>query len=412
MFQHAISRARSKVLTFFCFRLAKKMVDQITEFERLLRPCKDLYALFNFTALKRLPENETTSVIPALFGNYSICSKRQTESVDPSQNTITVTPILLRNPSPALIAYFVVIAVLGLAINLCVIGTICRVRRLWTITNAFVLSLAMADFFMASILVPLNITYKYYPSTGVSTAKDTLFPLLGVASLLNLAAVTLERFMSISYPLTYDAYLNRFRATAIITAVWLLSFLQAFLRFGVGGNSVSPTKNQILYEDLRFALAFVLPCLCILAVNIKIYYVARQHARQINACNPQGPSSTFIKKLKTVKVIALLVGTFMLTWLPYFILSIYAHHATDSPEIEIAEDVTEALVCGTALFNPLLYGLLRKDVREAMVKGVRCQNVNQTEIQSVSYTFRTENTVASLGKWTRGHLENNLFLRS
>lgn len=392
LFQHAISRPRPKVFILFCFRLAEKMVDQIIEFEKLLKPCKDLYALFNFTALQRLKDNETTSVIPALLGNYSICHARQTETVGPSQNKE------LRNHSPALTAYFAVIAVLGLAINLCVIGTICRVRRLWTITNAFVLSLAMADFFMASILVPLNITYKYHPSTGVSTAKDTLFPLLGVASLLNLAAVTLERFMSISYPLTYDAYLNRFRATAIITAVWLLSFLQAFVRFGVGGDSVSPTKNQILYEDLRFALAFVLPCLCILVVNIKIYYVARQHARQINACNPQGPSSTFMKKLKTVKVIALLVGAFMLTWLPYFTLSIYDNHTSDSPEIEIAEEVTEALVCGTALFNPLLYGLLRKDVREAMVKGVRCQNVNQTEIQSVSYSFRTENTVASAGK--------------
>ena len=167
---------------------------------------------------------------------------------------------------------------------------------------------------------------------------------------------------------------------------------------GWGDSAVSLTKDQILYEDLRFALAFALPCLCILVVNIKIYYVASQHARQINACNPQEPSSAFIKKLKTVKVIALLVGTFILTWLPYFILSIYAHHAADSAEIETAEDVTEALVCGTALFNPLLYGLLRKDVREAMVKGVRCQNVNHTEIHSVSYSFRTEHTAASAGK--------------
>ena len=133
------------------------MADQIEEFERLLKPCKDLYALFNFTALKRLQDNETISVIPALLGNYSICEARQGGSVDPSPNTITATPILLRNHSPALTTYFVVIAVLGLAINLCVIGTICRVRRLWTITNAFVLSLAMADF---------SWPVSWYPSTS------------------------------------------------------------------------------------------------------------------------------------------------------------------------------------------------------------------------------------------------------
>ena len=381
------------------------MAAQVDQLEELLRACKDLHAQFNFTALRELeenrPQNETSSIIPYLLGNFSICELRQRTTLDPSRYSITVTPTTLpRHHPPALTAYFVAIAVFGLAINLCVIGTICRVRRLWTITNAFVLSLAMADFFMASILVPLNIKYKYYPSPEISTAKDTLFPLLGVASLLNLAAVTLERFMSISYPLTYDTYLNRFRATIIIATVWLASFFQAFLRFAFEGKSKSAAKNQLLYEDLRFAFAFVLPCLCIWAVNIKIYCVARQHARQINASNPQtqpGSSPAFIRKLKTVKIIALLVGTFMLTWLPYFILSIYEHHAAKEPP-KVAWDVTEALVCGTALFNPLLYGLLRKDVREAIVKGLKCQNVNQSGLHSVSYSFRTEHTAASAGK--------------
>ena len=363
------------------------MADHIEQLEKFLRACKDLHALFNFTALRELKDNETSSVISALLGNYSLCLKRQRTTIDPSQYLLpTVTPTSLpQYHSPALTAYFVIVAVFGLAINLCVIGTICRVQRLWTITNAFVLSLAMADLLMASVLVPLNLKYKYYPSPDISKAMDTLFPLLGVASLLNLAAVTLERFMSISYPLTYDAYLNRCRATIIIASVWLASFFQAFLRFAFTGK-------QLLYEDLRFAFAFVFPCLCILVVNIKIYCVARQHARQINASNPQhGSSRAFIKKLKTVKIIALLVGTFMLTWMPYFILSIYEHHA-DEDQPKVVWDVTEALVCGTALFNPLLYGLLRKDVREAIIKGVTCQNVNQTDLQSVSYSFRTEHT--------------------
>jgi len=125
--------------------------------------------------------------------------------------------------------------------------------------------------------------------------------------------------------------------------------------------------------------------------------VARKHARQINASNPQGQSGTssraFLRKLKTVKIIALLVGTFVVTWLPYFSLSIYEHHTAygeTTASFDVALKVAEALACGTALFNPLLYGLLRKDVREAMVKGLRCQNVNQTELESISYSFRTD----------------------
>lgn len=373
-------------------RFAVKMGDSLLEeMETFLRKCKDLHALFNFTALSKLDENETSAVIPALLGNYTLCVNQQRTTETETRPTPTTLP---QHYPPALTAFFVVIAIFGLAVNLCVIGTVCRVRRLWSITNAFVLSLAMADVFMASVLVPLNITYKYYYwLADISTAKDTLFPLLGVASLLNLTAVTLERFMSISYPLRYNAYLTRCRATIIVATVWFTSFFQAFLPFAI---IVKSESSKVLYEDLRFAFVFALPFLCILMVNIKIYCVARTHARQIHASNPQGErgfNRAFIKKLKTVKIIALLVGTFTLTWLPYFVLSMYDHHSANKPP-RVAWDVTEALVCSTALLNPLLYGLLRKDVREAMFRGIRCQNVNQTELQSFSYSFRTEHTAA------------------
>ena len=378
------------------------MAEQIATFEKLLRPCEHIHAQFNFTALQGLDVNETASVLPLLFGNYSLCVKYvEGNATDPSTELTTEATVVPSYQRPILSTYFVLIAVLGLAINLCVIGTICRVRRLRTITNAFVLSLAMADVFMASISVPFNIWYMYHP--GQDTVKDTLFPLLGVASLLNLAAVTLERFLSISYPLTYDAYLTRFRATIIITSLWLVSVFQALLQFAFRNTS---RQIQTLYEDLRFSFAFGLPCLCILIVNIKMYCVARKHAKQINASNPQGQSGSssraFLKKLKTVKITALLVGTFVVTWLPYFILGVYGHHTAygqRTASFDVALKVAEALACGTALFNPLLYGLLPRDVREAMVKGLKCQNVNQTELEKcVSYSFRTDSNKIRLSK--------------
>ena len=351
------------------------MAEQIAYFEKFLRRCKHIHALFNFTALQGLDVNETNSALKLLFGNYTLCLK-YLEGKATHQSPESPVPSYQK---PVLITYFVLIAVLGLAINLCVIGTICRVRRLWTITNAFVLSLAMADFFMASILVPFNIWYIHYPGQDTDV-KDTLFPLLGVASLLNLAAVTLERFLSISYPLTYDAHLTRFRATIIITSSWLVSVFLALLQLAFKNKS---RRIQTLYEDLRFSFAFGLPLLCILFMNVKIYFVATKHAsNRIHASNQKGQSGNssraFQKKLKTVKVIALLVGTFVVTWLPYFILSIYEHHTPyeqKTASFKVALKVAEALACGTTLVNPLLNGLLRK-VREAMINGLKCQNVN------------------------------------
>ena len=133
------------------------MASDIDPFEELLRKCPDIHARFNFTALREL--NNSDTVLHSLSGNYSLCLKLLDEAntSPPKAKTTSALPYNL----PVLITYFVLVAVFGLIVNLCVIGTICRVRRLWTITNAFVLSLAMADFFMASVLVPLNIWCQY-----------------------------------------------------------------------------------------------------------------------------------------------------------------------------------------------------------------------------------------------------------
>lgn len=374
-------------LFFLFLALNVKMAD-LESVEKTLRNCKDLHALFNFTYLRELDvENISFDQLEALLGNFTLCNKRNTQSTTPGQ----------LNPSPVLITYYVAIAVFGLVINLSVIATICRVRRLWTITNAFVVSLAMADFLMVTLLIPLNINLKYNSDTTLGVVKDTVITLLGVASLLNLAAVTFERFMSISFPLTYDVYLNRLRATVIITTVWSVSIFQALFRLAFKDD-----KADRFYELIQFAVAVALPFLCILVVNIKIFYVARQHARQINACTPEAPSRAFIKKLKIVKIIALLVGTFTLTWIPYWIQNIFEHHnsnKTSKADLKIGEKVTEALVCSTALLNPLLYGILRKDVREAIVRGLLCQNVNHlTDVHSLSYSLRTEHMSAMTAK--------------
>lgn len=364
--------------------------DSFANFETFLRlHCKDLHAPINFTALNALKHNSTERInaAKALLGNFSVCKARNTISPRPTDSWTA------DQPHPVLILYFVIVAVFGLAINLSVIGTICRVRRLWTITNAFVISLAMADFLMASVLIPLNIYVKYTHDPNLGVAKDTVITLLGVASLLNLAAVTFERFMSISYPLTYDAYLNRCRATFVITVVWFVSLFQAFFRL-----AFKDEEADRIYEIIQFSLAVAFPFLCILIVNIKIYYVARQHVRQINASTPEGPSRIFNKKLKIVKIITLLVGTFTVTWIPYWIQNIFEHHNPETNNLKVAEKVTEAVVCSTALLNPLLYGLLRKDVREAILRGLRCQNMNQTETQSFSHSLRTEHTPALTSK--------------
>lgn len=306
-----------------------------------------------------------------------------------------VQPTLSSESSPhvALVIYFSIIMVLGLLVNLCVIGTICRVRRLRTITNCFVLSLSLADLLMAAVVVPLKI-YELFQHQVNSPFLDTVFPILGVSSLLNLCAVTLDRYFTITNPLTYETRVNDLQAGLIIAAIWTISITQELVHFAVSSNS------ERLFQVIRFVIVFSIPFICVMFVNTKIYCIARGHARQIRANEPGQNNSngrSFSRKMKTAQVIGLLVGTFILTWLPYFIMTIYEHFQEErmtkpknkQTALDIGKMITASLACSTALFNPLLYGFLRKEVRIAIIKGLKCQNVNQSDFDT---TGTAENT--------------------
>lgn len=302
-------------------------------------------------------------------------------------------PSVVAKPHVILVVYFATVMVLGLMINLCVIGTICRARRLRTITNCFVLSLSLADLLMAAVVVPLKIKELYQQQLITSAPfLDTLFPILGVASLLNLCAVTLDRYFTITNPLTYEARVNSRQAGLIIASIWLVSTAQELVHFAVS------SRHEQLFQVIRFVIVFSIPFICVMFVNTKIYCIARGHARQIRANEPgQMEGRSFSRKMKTAQVIGLLVGTFILAWLPYFIITIYEQFQEENvtrPKdkqnaLDVGKMVTASLACSTALFNPLLYGFLRKEVRYAIIKGLKCQNVNQSDVDT---TVTAENT--------------------
>ena len=357
--------------------------------ELLIRVRKDCGADlsgFNFTAMKQLPTNSSEYVqqMKKLLGNTSCHYTTSFRGLITS--AVSPASVSTGAVSPVLVAYHVLVVVFGLLMNLCVISTIFRARRLWTITNSFVLSLSFADLLMAGLVGPLYIQDLYIPQGSAAPVLDTMFPLLGVASLLSLGAVTVDRFLSITRPLHYDTYLSKTRATVIILAVWIVSVFQAVLPFAFANDKASAR----LYQDLRFALAFSLPFLCVVIVNGRIFCVARTHARQISMDDPSARNSNrgFAKKMKTVKVIGVLVGAFVISWVPYFVLTISELHLKENSVSKTWYLISTALVCGTALFNPLLYGMLRKDMREAIVKGLKCQNVNQVDDTATHFSVR------------------------
>lgn len=285
---------------------------------------------------------------------------------------------------PPIIGYVVYYAILlfaGTHLNLLVMVTIFSRKRLHTVPNAFMVSLSVADFLMAAVTMPLRITERLDKNSN-NIVTLMLYPCIGVASIYSLSCVTLDRYMHITCSLNYERHMNKRRAICIVGGLWLFSIIQASVFFFVQDDR----NGEAIYNHVRLVYGFVIPAVFIIVAYTKLFTVARSHVRVIARLNsvtlaePQRPQK---KDYKMMKVIALIVGTFVLCWFPFLIAVSYELQAEKklNDEFYLFMGVAECFACSTCVLNPVIYGLLRRDLRISMRYVAVCkrQTVQESE---------------------------------
>lgn len=102
-------------------------------------------------------------------------------------------------------------------------------KRLRTITNSFIISLAAVDFLGGVITIPLHLvveTHDLREGTGMlclAVMSMTSFTIVG--SVLTLLSVTIERYLAIVYPLKHRKWAHHGRINTIICLTWMYSIL-------------------------------------------------------------------------------------------------------------------------------------------------------------------------------------------
>ena len=325
--------------------------------------------------------------------NWEICQKNYTDLTDeefdkvfdiegfcdePTNVTTTTTSRAYppnQDVHAAILVYYSFLVFSGIVLNLMVMITILLRERLRTVPNAFMISLTIADFLMASVIVPLRLSEFLQPNKSNSyEITNMLFPLVGVASIYSLCSVTLDRYIHIRNALNYEKYITKFRAILVVAAIWSFAIAQGVIVF-----FMVDSKKEMVYNDARFVICFCFPGIFIAIAYAKLFLVARGHARAIAAATPthlDSVRSSHNKDFKILKVVALIVGTFFLCWLPLFVLISYELHnvelAGNSSVFRVLLQTSECLACSTTVFNPLLYGFLRKDLRLSIRNVITC----------------------------------------
>ncbi|XP_053109900.1 cholecystokinin receptor type A [Hemicordylus capensis] len=129
---------------------------------------------------------------------------------------------------PVRILLYSVIFLLSVLGNTLVIIVLIRNKRMRTVTNIFLLSLAFSDLMLCFFCMPFtlipNLLHDFIFGSAVCKITSYFMGISVSVSTFNLVAISLERYSAICKPLQSRVWQTKSHALKVITTTWCLSF--------------------------------------------------------------------------------------------------------------------------------------------------------------------------------------------
>lgn len=191
-------------------------------------------------------------------------------------------------------ASMVVIMLVAVGGNLLILAAIYIDKTLQTITNAFIINLACADLLLSIIGMPFtlasSIKYEWIFGDTWCKVNGMANSLFCIASILTLAAVSVDRYCAILYPFKYVTWITNKVAAAMILYIWVHALLMACLPLTswsrytfISSESICTVQWEysISFTLFLFSVCFFLPLGVMMITYLRIFRTARKQSRRI-----------------------------------------------------------------------------------------------------------------------------------
>ncbi|CAM9727917.1 unnamed protein product [Lampetra fluviatilis] len=293
----------------------------------------------------------------------------------------------------AILAFFTLATILG---NLLIISSIAFFRQLQSFPNVLALSLAISDFLVGLVIMPLAVTKVIYNCWFYARLYCNVHYFLDFAftncSILHLCSIALNRYVAISDPLRYESRVTRRTLVVMLVTCWLGSavssspiLLSLSPTLSVGTIERISCPNDCVF-DINIGIMVVIgycPYFASLVVIVciygKIYRIARAQVIKIRAQQGGGggggghrtdnDNAEALVKLRTMKrehsatkTLGVIIGFFLISWLPYYVIVLASLALTDTL---LAYRVALWIGYISSAFNPILYAAFNRPFRNA-----------------------------------------------
>lgn len=279
--------------------------------------------------------------------------------------------------------------------NLLVIIAVCCSKSLRTVTNTFVVSLAVASFLVPTAVMPLTVGWsvkglRFKVDHWACDLQAILIVSLIYISVINIALMAVNRYVRVCKPQKHKHIFSQTNALIMIGATWSFTFALCTMvvkATSLAFSSFVPSLMVCLFVYKgRFSLAAILGNVCFLicvGVPLTIMFVCyykvfrkiRQHKRSVGPSSNGRGLGTSVKEVKITWTLFTVLLGYLLSWIPALVIQITANFlvSTSLPR-EVRLGVTYNILFSTCI-NPFIYGAMNPAFRSEYAKILKLKKL-------------------------------------
>ncbi|XP_068190538.1 opsin 4xa [Antennarius striatus] len=295
-----------------------------------------------------------------------------------------------------IVAFFVlVIGAVGVTGNALVMYAFFCNKKLRTPPNFFIVNLAVSDFLMAITQSPIFFVNSLYKKWifGEIGCKMYAFcgALFGITSMINLLAITIDRYIVITKPLQAIRWNSKKRTCLVISLVWLYSlawslapllgwssYIPEGLMTSCTWDYVTSTPANKSYTLMLCCFVFFIPLGIISYCYLCMFLAIRNASRNVEKLGSQVRKSTLAQQQsiktewKLAKIAFVVIIVFVLSWSPYACVTLIAWAGYASSLNPYSKAVPAVIAKASAIYNPFIYAIIHVKYRVTLAEKVPC----------------------------------------
>ncbi|XP_035259304.1 somatostatin receptor type 5-like [Anguilla anguilla] len=275
---------------------------------------------------------------------------------------------------------YITVCVIGLGGNSLVIHIVLRYSKTESVTNIYILNLAIADelFMLGLPFLAAQNALLYWPfGSFMCRLVMTVDGINQFTSIFCLTVMSIDRYLAVVHPIRSSKWRKPQVAKAVNVTVWVVSFVVVLpvvifadvLQDEGTCNIIWPEPAGVWKASFIICTATVgffgpllVICLCYLLIVIKV----RSSGKKVRSTSTRRRRS----ERRVTLMVVIVVAVFVFCWLPFYALNIINLVVLLPPDFRGLYYFVVVLSYANSCANPVVYGFLSENFKQGFRKAL------------------------------------------